>query len=576
LIFPAGGRRDSATALPPVRLPVTATATEESAYWRTIMETEVQPGPDMPAVPNSAGEADEAREAPLAMDAAGFRRAGHALVDSVASFLEALPRRPVVKSESPEEVRALVGADRPLPEEGTDADELLDATAALLFDHSLFNGHPRFFGYITSPPAAIGILGDFLAGAVNANVGAWRLAPVATEIESQAVRWIAELVGYSSGCGGLFVSGGNMANIAGLFAARAAAAKWDIRATGVDGTAGGRTGAPAGSRDDGATNRTKPLRIYASAETHTWIQKGADLSGVGTNAIHWIGTDRELRMDPAALRRALESDREAGQHPLMVVATAGSVSTGAVDPLFEIAEICREAGVWLHVDGAYGAFAAAVPGSPPDLQALRLADSVAVDPHKWLYAPLEAGCVLVRDAERLRDAFAYHPPYYHFGQGATNFSELGPQNSRGFRALKVWLALRHAGRAGYVRMIGDDIRLSQRLHRRVATHPELEAHTQELSITTFRYVPSDLRAGIGTAAVQAYLNDLNQALLERIQSSGEAFVSNAVVRGQYLLRACIVNFHTRAGDVDALPEIVARLGREADAELRSPVPDQAS
>ena len=208
-----------------------------------------------------------------------------------------------------------------------------------------------------------------------------------------------------------------------------------------------------------------------------------------------------------------------------------------------------------------------LPDAPDDLRALAHADSVAVDPHKWLYAPLEAGCVLVRDPERLREAFAHHPPYYHFGPAATNYVDFGPQNSRGFRALKVWLALRQAGRAGYERMIGDDIRLSERLCARIAEHPELEAASRSLSITTFRYVPRELRVALGTGEVDAYLDRLNEALLERIQRSGEAFVSNAVVRGRYLLRACIVNFNTTPADVDALPEIVARMGRETHATL---------
>jgi aromatic-L-amino-acid decarboxylase len=465
---------------------------------------------------------------------------GHALADLVADFLGSLPERRVATGESPAAIRAVLDAGRSLPVAGTDAADLLRSTAELLFDHSLFNGHPRFFGYITSSPTPIGILGDFLAAAINANVGAWRLAPVATELEAQTVRWVAELVGYPRECGGLFVSGGNMANFVGL---------WDVRRTGVAG--------PASRR----------LRVYASPETHTWIQKATDLAGVGTDAIRWIPTAADLRMDTAALRTALDQDRGAGERPLMVIGTAGSVSTGAVDPLFDIAEICREAGAWFHVDGAYGAFAAAVPGTPPDLQAIRLADSVAVDPHKWLYAPLEAGCVLARDPEKLRNAFAYHPPYYHFGEEATNYVDFGPQNSRGFRALKVWLALRQVGRDGYVRMIGDDIRLSQRLFAAVEAHPELEACTQGLSITAFRYVPADLRPGAAGAA--EYLNTLNEALLDRIQGSGEAFVSNAVVRGQYLLRACVVNFNTRAEDVDALPEIVVRLGREVDAGMRA-------
>ena len=175
----------------------------------------------------------------------------------------------------------------------------------------------------------------------------------------------------------------------------------------------------------------------------------------------------------------------------------GSVSTGAVDPLPDIGALCREYGVWFHVDGAYGGFAAALPEAPDDLHGLSLADSVAVDPHKWLYAPLEAGCALVRDPDALRAAFAYHPPYYHFEERATNYVDYGPQNSRGFRALKVWLALRHVGAAGYRTMIADDIRLSQAMAEAVGRHPELQLTTQELSITTFRYVPRDLRTKVG-------------------------------------------------------------------------------
>jgi glutamate/tyrosine decarboxylase-like PLP-dependent enzyme len=457
----------------------------------------------------------------------------------------------VTTAEAPDAVQQVLGASTRLPEHGTDAGSLLQSTAELLFDHSLFNGHPRFFGYITSSPAPIGMLGDLLASAVNANVGSWRLGPIATEIEAQTVRWIAELLGFPTTGGGLLVSGGNMANFVGLLAARVASAEWEVRTLGL--------AAPGAHR----------LRVYASAETHTWIQKAADLAGLGTDAIRRIPTGDDLRMDTAALRSVLDRDTRNGDRAMMVVGTAGSVSTGAVDPLPELARICREAGVWFHVDGAYGAFAAALPDASPDLAALALADSVAVDPHKWLYAPLEAGCILVRDAERLRAAFSYHPAYYHFGQEPTNYVDFGPQNSRGFRALKVWLALRQVGRSGYVRMIGDDIRLCARLHECVAEHPELEPATLSLSISTFRYVPLDLRATVGSERVETYLNSLNEALLERIQSSGEAFVSNAVIRGRFLLRACIVNFNTARADVEALPGIVARLGAEVDAALRS-------
>jgi aromatic-L-amino-acid decarboxylase len=212
-----------------------------------------------------------------------------------------------------------------------------------------------------------------------------------------------------------------------------------------------------------------------------------------------------------------------------------------------------------------------VPDAPADLRGLTDADSVAIDPHKWLYAPLEAGCALVRDPERLRAAFAYHPPYYHFEERATNYVDYGPQNSRGFRALKIWLALKHAGAAAYRATIADDIRLSRLMADAVARHPELELATQDLSITTFRYVPRDLRASAGEPQVERHLDALNRMLLDRLQRGGELFVSNAVVAGRYLLRACIVNFHTSKADVEAVPDIVVRVGKIVDAELRSSV-----
>jgi len=234
--------------------------------------------------------------------------------------------------------------------------------------------------------------------------------------------------------------------------------------------------------------------------------------------------------------------------------------------------VCREQSLWFHVDGCYGAVAAGVPGVPESLRALSLADSIAVDPHKWLYAPVEAGCVLVRDGETLRRAFSYHPAYYHFDEQVVNFFELGPQNSRGFRALKVWLALRHAGAAGYRTMIAEDIRLSQAMAAAVDKHAELQLTTQELSITTFRYVPRDLRTQLGEESVERHLDRLNRELLDRLQRGGETFVSNAVIAGRYVLRACIVNFHTALADVEAVPEIVARMGRTIDAELRPASP----
>ncbi|HEU4940603.1 MAG TPA: aminotransferase class V-fold PLP-dependent enzyme [Candidatus Eisenbacteria bacterium] len=488
------------------------------------------------------------RDAPLAIDSATFRAWGHALVDQLASLLDSIPSRPVTPGETPSGVRTALDLNGPLPEEGMDGGALLEETARKLFDHSLFNGHPRFFGYITAGPAPMGMLGDLLAAAANPNVGGWVLAPAASEIEAQTIRWIGELIGFPAG-EGILVSGGNMANIVAFYAARAARADWPVRAKGV-------SAGPA-------------LRVYGSVETHTWIQKAADLSGIGEEAVRWIPVKRDQTMDLDALRSQVDADRAAGDRPFLVVGTAGSVSTGAIDPLPELAAFCRERGLWFHVDGAYGGLAAAVPDAPAALRGLSAADSIAVDPHKWLYAPLEAGCTLIREAGRLRSAFSYRPAYYHLNEEAINFLDLGPQNSRGFRALKVWLMLRQAGASGYRRMIGDDIRLSRRMAEAIARRPDLELVTQVLSIATYRYVPEDLRARSGDEEVARYLDELNLELLEQLQEGGEIFVSNAIVEGRFLLRACIVNFRTEEADVDAVPEITARVGAEVDRAMRS-------
>jgi glutamate/tyrosine decarboxylase-like PLP-dependent enzyme len=485
------------------------------------------------------------RTAPLHITDDQFRSLGHDLVDRIANFLASMRTRPVTPAESPEDVRAALHAAGALPEKGEDPEAVLHNAADLLFEHSLFNGHPRFYGYVTSSPAPVGMLAELLAAAVNPNVGAWKLSPMATEIEAQVIRWLAQFIGYPSDCGGLLLSGGNMANLTCFLAARAAMAGWDVRKQGV---AGGQR-----------------LCLYASSETHTWVQKAADLTGLGTEAIHWI--DGAQFMDTDELEVRYRRDIDEGYRPFLVVGSAGTVSTGAVDPLPELAAFCQERKLWFHVDGAYGAFAAAVPEAPPDLRGLQLADSVAVDPHKWLYAPLEAGCALVRNRAALTNAFSYHPAYYNFEDEATNFYDIGPQNSRGFRALKVWLAMQHAGAAGYREMIRDDIALARYLYDLALGHPELEAITNHLSITTLRYVPQDLCASLGSEATEDYLNRLNQRLLTVIEKSGEAFISSALVAGKFALRFCIVNFRTSTVDIEAMPQLLVSLGRQVHAEL---------
>ena len=500
---------------------------------------------------HASSTAPERRRAPLDLDPETFAEAGHRLVDDVTELLRSMRTRPVARGTSAAEIRSALDAHRGLPEQGEDAAALLARTFRLLEPHSTYNGHPRFFGYITGSPAPAGMLADLLASALNPNMGAWVLSPMASEIEAQAVRWVAELVGFPAGGDGLFVSGGNVANMVGFWAGRAAKAGWDTRRDGL-------------RASDGAT-----LRAYAALGTHTWIQKAADLSGLGADAVRWIETDAAGRIRLDVLEAQVDADREAGDRPFLVVGTAGSVATGVVDPLPELRAFCDRHALWFHVDGAYGAFAAAAPGVSDDLRALALADSIALDPHKWMYAPLEAGCVLVRDPQALLRAFSYRPDYYHFdGEGVHNFFEHGIQNSRGFRALKVWIQLQQAGAAGYRAMIAEDIELARAFWHIADEAEELEALTQGLSITTYRYLPTDLRDTRSEAQVQEYLNELNRQIQDRMERSGRAFVSHAVLNGVHALRMCIVNFRTGLEDVRALADITVELGRAADAELR--------
>jgi glutamate/tyrosine decarboxylase-like PLP-dependent enzyme len=483
-----------------------------------------------------------------------FRELGHSLVDAIADFYAHLPAASTASPLLPDALREVVGT-RKVPEKGTDIGPVLEDFRKLFFRHSTHNGSPRFWGYITSSGAPIGALADLLAAAVNPNCGAWALSPVATEIENECIRWLSEFMGLPGKWDGIVVSGGNMANIVAFIVARKAKATWDIRTDGI------------------AASRSKPLVVYGSEEMHTWISKAADICGLGTAAVRWIAADKDHRIRLDELRLQIAQDRDAGLLPFMVCGTAGSVGTGAVDPLEELAKICKSNDMWFHVDGAYGAPAVALDDASVDLKGLRFADSIAIDPHKWLYAPLEAGCTLVRRRDDLHDTFSSKPSYYQFddneGQEVKNYYEYGPQNSRGFRALKIWLGFQQSGASGYRRMIADDIELARRLHDFVGREPLLEQGTQSLSITTFRFVPADLRKrAMQPGQVTDYLNELNARIATALRLSGKAFVSNAHLGERYMLRACIVNFRTTLADVELLPKLIVETGNELDASKR--------
>ncbi len=468
-----------------------------------------------------------------------FAQVGHRLIDQLAEHFDTLRDQPVSPGETPAVVKKTLGQHR-IPEDGIPASEILDRAFTILTKHSLFPGHPRFWGYIIGAGTQIGVLADLLAATINPNVGGWNLSPMATEIERQTIGWIAEFIGYPSDAGGILVSGGAMANYVCFLTGRRAIAPWNIR-------------------ENGISNAKGQLRVYCSKETHTWIQKAMDLFGHGTQAIHWIDTDAALRIDTDALEQAIAEDQARGDIPFMVVANAGSVSTGVVDDLQRVGDICRRHNLWFHVDGAYGGPAAGLPEQQSLFAGIRDADSIALDPHKWFYSPLEAGCVLVRDAARLTDAFSYHPAYYHFEEYADapgiNFYEYGPQNSRGFRALKVWAGFLQAGKHGLQQMIGHDIAMARLLFKLVLEAEDFEAFQVNLSITTFRYVPA------GSSLDEEAINQLNEATMVALQNSGKAFITNAVIRGKFLLRACIVNFRTQESDIRALPVYIREIAQ---------------
>ncbi len=484
------------------------------------------------------------RTTPIELSKDQFRKIGYELIDQISEFNVSMNERPVTYGESPAQLQELLGKGS-LPEQGKDAEALLQQATELLFNHSLFNGHPKFLGYITSSATPIGALADLLASSVNPNVGGQILSPIATEIEKQTVQWLAEFIGYNSDCGGILVSGGNMANFTAFLAARTAKAPKSIKEKGMSGL-------------------SKELVVYCSKTTHTWIDKASILFGLGSDAVRWIPADEANRMDIDQLEATIKKDLENNSMPIMVIGTAGDVSTGSVDDLDAISKVCKTYNLWFHVDGAYGVPAALVPQYKNLFKGLDQADSIALDPHKWLYSPLEAGCTLVKDPQHLLDTYSSNPEYYNLNHydHEQNYFEFGLQNSRGFRALKVWLALQQIGRQGYEQMISEDIELSGLLFDLAGKHPELEAVSNNLSITVFRYIPED------SDYDQDYLNELNEELLNTLQLGGEVFLSNAIVKGNYCLRGCIVNFRTSEKDIREIIDIVVRVGRATHDKLK--------
>ena len=457
----------------------------------------------------------------------------------VFDYLTTISERPVRAENYAGKTTDSIDAD--LSTEGVPLDKLINECRAIM-DLSRHNGHPRFFGYVASPSTPIGAYGDLIASALNANITCWRSGPAGTELERMVVRWLGSLIHYDREANGLLTSGGSMANmIALLIASRR------------------KSGADASRR--GLWNSGPPMTVYASEEVHMSIPKAADILGFGRDQVRVIECDDRQRMRVDLLRQRIEADLREGLRPFCVVGSAGTVNTGVVDPLADIAGVAREFDLWFHVDGAYGAPGVLDERKRTLFKGIERADSVSLDPHKWLYVPVDAGCLLFRDAAAARAAFNtedadYIKTHGYSDEEAFAFWDYGVELSRRFRALKVWLTLQYYGSRRIAEAISDDILLAEYLGEVVTNADDFELLAPvELSICCFRYVPP------GANNSDAELDRLNASLMELVQKGGRAYVSNATVNGRFALRACLTNFRTTKSDIDTTIQVI----REAAA-----------
>jgi aromatic-L-amino-acid/L-tryptophan decarboxylase len=475
----------------------------------------------------------------LAWSAEQARELGGEVLGLWTELLERLPELPVNRELHPAEVGAAVAL--PVPEEPMPAADLVAHLRELAFEQSPLMGHPRFFGYIIGAGTVPGAAAELLAAGLNTCVGGYRLGPGAAEIELHLTRWLAQRFGLPDGAGGMIMTGGAMANFVALKCARDAGLGHDVREQGV--------------RDHG------PVALYASEEAHVVIRRAADMLGLGASAVRVLPVDARQRMRPDALEAAIRHDLDAGVKPLAVCATAGTTTTGSIDPLPEIAAIAAKRGVWLYVDAAYGGAVVLSDELRGLLAGTERADSIAIDPHKWLYTPQSAGCVLLRDFGALSRSFHSDASYIWLDEAlrhGVDFAMHGPQFSRGFAALKVWVSLLAHGRAAYGRRIEHDVALIRYLGELVEEHLDFELMCEpRLSICCFRYRPA------GWQGSEEALDRVNERLMTAIMADGRVYCSNAVVDGRFGLRACIVNFRTEAEDVERLLAVAAELGERA-------------
>src|SRR5438067_7206570 len=482
-----------------------------------------------------------------------IRSWANAAVELIADYLSTIRDRRVYPSTSSRQIRERL--DSSLPEEPANFDELLHTFRNTLIELSRHNGHPRMFGYVQAPGTAIAAIADLLASALNANLTAWRSAPAAVEIERLTINWIKQIIGFNREGAGLFVSGGSMANMAALAAAR-------------------RAKAPAQIQNKGAQSCAKTLRVYASEETHHSVAKAAALLGIGRDNVRLVSVNERHKISLDELVAAIEEDRAAGHLPICLVANAGTVATGAFDPFRQIGEIARRFNLWLHVDGAYGGFAALAASTRPLFGSIEEADSLALDPHKWLYLPVDCGCVLYRDPEIARATFVHEAEYTRvIGQEADEafaFWDYGPELSRRFRALKVWMLLKSVGLQALGEAIEKDLACARHFEKLVQNSEDFEMLAPvELSIFCFRHLPARLKGALATGSserekIEKQLDAHNERLLLALQRDCSSYLSNAQLRGRFSLRGCVMNYRTTLRDMEILLGDLRRVGAQLE------------
>lgn len=466
----------------------------------------------------------------LDRDGDGLRRLLGRAAETVADLYASMPTRPVFPGDAPEDVAALF--DAPLPRAGTDAEAVVERVGRDVFGSSTLNISPRFLSYIMSGGTHVGVAADLLTAGLNSNFGLWHVSPAGTEIELRTLRWMAELIGYPTDTGGTFVSGGSAADLHGLATAVVAKAPFDVRDEGL------RAG--------------PPLTMYVSDEGHSALDKSVILLGLGRRHLRKIPTRDDFTVDVAALHDQIRRDRAAGVHPICVIGNAGTVNTGAVDPLDALADVADAEDLWFHVDGAYGAPAAGTDLVGDLFDGLARADSVALDPHKWLFVPFDAGCVLVREPEHLRDAFSLVPDYLRQEGGRHAPMEYGFELSRRVRALKVWMTLLAYGADTLLEAMEDNIRTMRHMADLVERADDLELVAPvPLSVVCFRY-----RAHDGDEATDR----VTRALPAAIEQDGRVFIAGTTVGGRPALRACSVNHRLDRSHVELALEVVRELG----------------